>query len=217
MQLYAGRNARLRDQDAADHPREHPVTCSAASETDKAIAAVLADMGRSGPARHHRRLAARRREDTLVVRAATELAASGESCIIVAQTNNQVDDLTMRLSRQDQGLLPARLSATDYTPPAALLAQPNVTVATRLDDLGGAQVILATAAKWATIKDRSWGWAIIDEAYQMRSDMPLLIAARFDRALPIGDPGQLDPFSIIETPCWIGLPYDPMQNAVTVL
>lgn len=24
MQLYAGRNARLRDQDAADHPREHP-------------------------------------------------------------------------------------------------------------------------------------------------------------------------------------------------
>jgi hypothetical protein len=77
-------------------------------------------------------------------------------------------------------------------------------------------VILATAAKWATVKDRSWGWAIIDEAYQMRSDMLLLVAAWFDRAL-LGDPGQLDPFSIIETPRWIGLPYDPMQNAVTVL
>ena len=51
----------------------------------------------------------------------------------------------------------------------------------------------------------------------MRSDMLLLIAARFDRALFVGDPGQLDPFSIIETPRWIGLPYDPMQNAVTVL
>jgi hypothetical protein len=45
----------------------------------------------------------------------------------------------------------------------------------------------------------------------------LLVAARFDRALLLGDPGQLDPFSIIETPRWIGLPYDPMQNAVTVL
>ena len=79
------------------------------------------------------------------------------------------------------------------------------------------QVMLATAAKWATVKDRTWGWAIIDEAYQMRSDMLLLIADRFERALFVGDPGQLDPFSIIETPRWIGLPYDPMQNAVTVL
>ena len=78
-------------------------------------------------------------------------------------------------------------------------------------------MILATAAKWATVKDRSWRWAIIDEAYQMRSDMLLLIAARFERALFVGDPGQLDPFSVIETPRWIGLPYDPMLNAVTVL
>ena len=188
-----------------------------ASETDKVIAAVLADMGRPGQRGIIVDSPPGAGKTTLVVRAATELAASGESCIIVAQTNNQVDDLTMRLARQDRGLLPGRLSATDYAPPAALLALPNVTVATRLDDLGGAQVILATAAKWATIKDRSWGWAIIDEAYQMRSDMLLLIAARFDRALLVGDPGQLDPFSIIETPRWIGLPYDPMQNAVTVL
>ena len=78
-------------------------------------------------------------------------------------------------------------------------------------------MVLATAAKWVTVKDRSWRWAIIDEAYQMRSDMLLLIAARFERALFVGDPGQLDPFSVIETPRWIGLPYDPMLNAVTVL
>ena len=63
-----------------------------------------------------------------MVRAAAELAVGGESCIIVAQTNNQVDDLTMRLARQ--GLPLGRLSATDYIPPAALLALPNVTVAT---------------------------------------------------------------------------------------
>jgi hypothetical protein len=188
-----------------------------AAETDRVIAAVLADMGRPGQRGVIVDSPPGAGKTTLVVRVGIELAADGESCIIVAQTNNQVDDLTMRLARQDRNLLLGRLSASDYIPPADLLALPNITVATRLDDLGAAQVVLATAAKWATVKDRSWGWAIIDEAYQIRSDMLLLIAARFDRALFVGDPGQLDPFSIIETPRWIGLPYDPLLNAVTVL
>jgi hypothetical protein len=188
-----------------------------ATETGQVIAAVLDDISKPG----HRGVIVDSPpgagKTTLVVRAATELASGGESCIIVAQTNNQVDDLTVLLSSQDHSLPLGRLTATDYIPPAAVLALPNVTVATGVDDLGGPAVILATAAKWATVKDRSWGWAIIDEAYQMRSDMLLLIAARFDRALFVGDPGQLDPFSVIETPRWIGLPYDPMQNSVTVL
>jgi hypothetical protein len=78
-------------------------------------------------------------------------------------------------------------------------------------------VIIATAAKWATVTGRTWPWAIIDEAFQMRSDMLLLIAGRFERALFVGDPGQLDPFSVIETQRWAGLPYDPTRNAVTVM
>jgi hypothetical protein len=40
----------------------------------------------------------------------------------------------------------------------------------------------------------------------MRSDMLLLIAARFERALFVGDPGQLDPFSVIETPAGSACP-----------
>jgi len=188
-----------------------------AAQTDRVIAAVLADMAGPGQRGVIVDSPPGAGKTTLVVRAAAELAAGGGSCIIVAQTNNQVDDLTTRLAGQDQDLLLGRLSATDYTAPATLLALPNVTVGTRLDDLGAAQVVLATAAKWATVKDRSWRWAIIDEAYQMRSDMLLLIAARFERALFVGDPGQLDPFSVIETPRWIGLPYDPTLNAVMVL
>ena len=92
-----------------------------------------------------------------------------------------------------------------------------MSVATSVDDLPGADVILATAAKWATVRDRRWTWAIVDEAYQMRSDMLLLIADRFDRAVFVGDPGQLDPFSVIETTRWVGLPWDPMQSAVAVV
>ena len=51
----------------------------------------------------------------------------------------------------------------------------------------------------------------------MRSDTLLQIADRFDRGLFVGDPGQLDPFSVVETPRWIGLPHDPTQNAITVM
>ncbi len=39
--------------------------------------------------------------------------------------------------------------------------------------------------------------AIVDEAYQMRSDALLRVAGLFERALFVGDPGQLDPFSIV--------------------
>ena len=156
-------------------------------------------------------------KSTLVVQAAATLAAGGETCIVVAQTNNQVDDLAARLAGHDPGLRIGRLSATDYAASPGLLAIPGVSVATSVDDLPAADVILATAAKWATVRDRRWAWAIVDEAYQMRSDMLLLIADRFDRAVFVGDPGQLDPFSVIETTRWLGLPWDPMQSAVAVV
>ena len=55
-----------------------------------------------------------------------------------------------------------------------------------------------------------WPWAIIDEAYQMRSDSLLRIARLFDKALFVGDPGQLDPFSTVETERWLGLNWDPI-------
>jgi len=51
----------------------------------------------------------------------------------------------------------------------------------------------------------------------MRSDALLRVAARFARALFVGDPGQLDPFSTVEVDRWTGLSWDPMQSAVAVL
>jgi hypothetical protein len=78
-------------------------------------------------------------------------------------------------------------------------------------------VTIGTAAKWATVAEGTWAWAIVDEAYQMRSDALLRVASRFDRALFVGDPGQLDPFSTVEVDRWAGLSWDPMQSAVAVL
>ncbi|WP_435122338.1 AAA family ATPase [Micromonospora tulbaghiae] len=156
-------------------------------------------------------------KSTLVVRAAIETAATGDPLMIVAQTNEQVDDLIDRLGRRAPELRVGRLSATDYRPTERVTAHPAVRVAAKVADLGGPAVTIGTAAKWATVTEGSWPWAIVDEAYQMRADALLRVAGRFERALFVGDPGQLDPFSTVETFRWTGLTWDPMQSAVATL
>lgn len=156
-------------------------------------------------------------KSTLVVRAAAELAVSGEPLMIVAQTNEQVDDLIDRLARRAPELRIGRLSATDYRPSERVTGHGTVRVAAKVADLGGPAVTIGTAAKWATVPEGSWPWAIVDEAYQMRADALLRVAGRFERALFVGDPGQLDPFSAVETARWTGLTWDPMQSAVATL
>ncbi|MFD4207274.1 AAA family ATPase [Micromonospora tulbaghiae] len=156
-------------------------------------------------------------KSTLVVRAAIETAATGDPLMIVAQTNEQVDDLIDRLGRRAPELRVGRLSATDYRPTERVTAHPAVRVAAKVADLGGPAVTIGTAAKWATVTEGNWPWAIVDEAYQMRADALLRVAGRFERALFVGDPGQLDPFSTVETFRWTGLTWDPMQSAVATL
>jgi hypothetical protein len=153
----------------------------------------------------------------LVVRAARELAAAREPVIVVGQTNNQVDDLIDRLAVAEPGLAIGRLSGQDYQPAPRVSQHANVTVAQQLRDVAGCLVIMGTAAKWATVSEGYWRWAIVDEAYQMRSDMLLKIASRFSRGIFVGDPGQLDPFSTIDIDRWTGLTWDPMLSAVAVL
>ena len=156
-------------------------------------------------------------KSTLVVRAAGELADSGESLMIVAQTNEQVDDLVARLAAAFPALPVGRLSAIDYVPPARVTAHPDCRVGAKVGDLRSPAITIATAAKWATVTEGTWPWAIVDEAYQMRSDALLRVASRFVRALFVGDPGQLDPFSTVEVDRWTGLSWDPLQSAVAVL
>src|SRR5689334_354726 len=156
-------------------------------------------------------------KSTLVVRAAGELAATGEPLMIVAQTNEQVDDLIERLGARSPQITVGRLSAVDYEPSERVRAHPACRVGAKVADLQTPAVTIGTAAKWATVTDGTWPWAIVDEAYQMRSDALLRVAARFERALFVGDPGQLDPFSTVEVDRWTGLSWDPMQSAVAVL
>ncbi|MEV5172023.1 AAA domain-containing protein [Streptomyces flaveolus] len=158
-------------------------------------------------------------KSTLVVRAALELAGAGRPLMVVAQTNAQVDDLVLRLAEKDPDLPVGRLHSSDADAyDKALDALPQVRTSAKAADLNGLPVVLSTAAKWAHVKvDEPWRHAIVDEAYQMRSDSLLAVAGLFERALFVGDPGQLDPFSIVGSEQWAGLSYDPSASAVTTL
>jgi hypothetical protein len=158
-------------------------------------------------------------KSTLVVRAALELAGAGRPLMVIAQTNAQVDDLVLRLAEKNPELPVGRLHSSDPDPyDKALDDLANVRKSTKAGDLAPLPVVISTAAKWAHVKDIApWPHAIVDEAYQMRSDALLAVAGLFERALFVGDPGQLDPFAIVGAEQWAGLSYDPSASAVTTL
>ncbi|MEE1928176.1 AAA domain-containing protein [Streptomyces sp. TRM 70351] len=158
-------------------------------------------------------------KSTLVVRAARELAAAGHRLMVVAQTNAQVDDLVVRLARADPELPLGRLHSSDPRPYDPVLDRyPQVRASAKAGDVAEQAVVVSTAAKWAHVQGvEPWRHAIVDEAYQMRSDALLAVARLFERALFVGDPGQLDPFSQVGTEQWAGLAYDPSASAVAAL
>ncbi|MGW1496870.1 AAA domain-containing protein [Streptomyces sp. NPDC002402] len=158
-------------------------------------------------------------KSTLVVNAARELAAAGRPLMVIAQTNAQVDDLVLRLAEKEPELPVGRLHSNDSDPyDKALDELDNVRKSAKAGDLAGLEIVISTAAKWAHVQGvEPWRHAIVDEAYQMRSDALLAVAGLFERALFVGDPGQLDPFSIVGADQWAGLSYDPSASAVSTL
>lgn len=162
-------------------------------------------------------------KSALVVRAARELKAAGAATVpVVAQTNNQADDLAKRMAQA--GLRVGRLHRKDYVVPPAVLSSGTVAISTRWNDLRSCDVIVSPARKWQWCNYRQAGTppprfevALIDEAYQMRSDALYGISNQFDRAVAVGDPGQLDPFTTVDDSRWAGLPTGPLATAAGVL
>ena len=123
---------------------------------------------------------------------------------IVTQTNEQADDLVASLRRKHPQIVVARLTGSSSGPSRAMVALaangPGLVLASDHDssDVHQAQVVVATARKWEFVRSsqqkngsvRKYGLALIDEAYQMRSDALLGIAGLFDRLMCVGDPGQ---------------------------
>lgn len=148
---------------------------------------------------------------------------------IVTQTNEQADDLILALRRKHRNVKVARLHGTTRPPSAAMESEAanGLVLASKIDDpdVRDAQVIVATARKWEYVRSGQqrngaidkYDIALIDEAYQMRSDALLGVAGLFDRLMCVGDPGQLDPFTTIDDALWKGLQYSPSRTAMGTL
>lgn len=147
---------------------------------------------------------------------------------IVTQTNDQADDILLSLHDKYPSLEIGRLLGQSGPAPtvARLLSNsPTVSTGTHCDEgeLRRARVIVGTARKWQYERARLQGTGtqfpigLIDEAYQMRSDLLLGISSLFQTLLCVGDPGQLDPFTQIDDSLWRGLPYSPARSAMAVL
>ncbi|MFS8523206.1 MAG: AAA family ATPase [Micromonosporaceae bacterium] len=136
-------------------------------------------------------------KSTLVRQVARRLVAAGEQVPVVAQTNDQADDLAYRLAGEvPEGVTVGRLYGGTWSPRSRLPA--NLVASSRVDDLEACAVLVATAAKWAFVAGRQWPLGIIDEAYQMSSAALVRVAGLFDRLLLVGDPGQLEPFTVAD-------------------
>src|SRR5690606_23656187 len=100
---------------------------------------------------------------------------------IVTQTNEQADDLVLSLRKKHPNLVIARLYGNSG-PSSAMVAAagPNLVLSSKHDDedVQNASVVVSTARKWEYVrsqrqeKGQRWSYdlALIDEAYQMRSD-----------------------------------------------
>jgi len=132
-------------------------------------------------------------KSTLVVRAAGELVGRGHRVMVIAQTNEQVDDLTDALATRLAGsdVRIGRLTSGTWVISERVTRHVGaVSAAKTTGELVGCHVVLSTAHKWATVRsDEQWPWAIIDEAYQMRSDLLLRVAGLFEKAF-FGRPGR---------------------------
>jgi len=141
---------------------------------------------------------------------------------IIVQTNDQADDM-LRGFRGDRGrgaaaVRAGRLHASDYVPPADLATLAGVTFSGSIADLRACDVVVAPSAKWETVEsDDSWPFAIVDEAYQMRSDRLLPIGNMMESLLMVGDPGQLAPFTTADDTRFRGRPLSPVETAAATI
>lgn len=147
---------------------------------------------------------------------------------IVTQTNEQADDLVLSLRRKHPEIRVARLHGSNG-PSNAMIAALGLGLVLSSDhddqDVQSARIVVATARKWEFVRSkqqqdgnvRKYELALIDEAYQMRSDALLGIAALFERLMCVGDPGQLDPFTTIDDAHWKGLQHSPSRTAMGTL
>lgn len=142
---------------------------------------------------------------------------------VIVQTNDQADDMVRGFINladpRAQNIIVGRLHSSKYAPPSDIVGHRQIVFSNSIDNLRDCHVVVAPAAKWAHVDIRNqWSFAIIDEAYQMRSDQLLPIGFMMSRLLLVGDPGQIAPFTHADATRFRGRPLSPIEPAaITVL
>lgn len=154
-------------------------------------------------------------KSTLVRTLTQRLVAGGAVVPIVAQTNDQADDLVTALVALLPGVAVGRLHASGWEPAASFPR--SARLASKLDELASCRVIVATAAKWSFVSGRTFELGLIDEAYQMSAASLVRIGDLFDRLLLVGDPGQLSPFTVADEHSVRSLSSWPLATAAGVV
>jgi hypothetical protein len=140
---------------------------------------------------------------------------------VIVQTNAQADDqiagYLADMTATGDPVRVGRLYSSKFSPPPALVSDHRVQYGTRLNQLAGCDIVVATGSKWATVDGVDFHFGIVDEAYQMRSDALLPIGRLVDQLLLVGDPGQLAPWTEADETAVRGAPLSPLDNAATTV
>jgi hypothetical protein len=156
-------------------------------------------------------------KSTLVREISRRAAAAGRVPVVV-QTNEQADDMVRGfLADLDRGrgagLTVGRLHASHHQVPADIARDPRVRSSNDIRQLRDCDVLVAPGKKWAFVRDDRMRFAIVDEAYQMRSDLLMPVGLLADRLLLVGDPGQLAPFTAADDTDLRGMTLSPLGTA----
>jgi hypothetical protein len=162
-------------------------------------------------------------KSTLVRELSRRQAGGGKQIPVVAQTNHQADDLVRGFIEdaargQGGGITVGRLHNSNYTVPAAFAGNPQIITSNSIGQLSHCDIIVSTGSKWANVDPPNpWPLVVVDEAYQMRSDLFLHMGRISTRLLLVGDPGQLAPFTTVDARFFRGHPVPATGNAAATI
>jgi AAA domain len=139
-----------------------------------------------------------------------------------APTNEQVFGLVRAIATRNPSQMVTFVPANGVSLPEPIRSLPNVAVATRTAQAGGAGIIVGTLDKLGDAFNRGdllpRDGLVVDEAFQADAARYYAVASLAPVHLLVGDGGQLNPFSTMDgADRWRGLAEDPLQTAVGVL
>jgi hypothetical protein len=152
----------------------------------------------------------------VLVRAAVLAAHRGARVAVATQTSAQADDFCRRTAADFPGIALHRFAASDALDADLGASVRAVRAERELPRQAG--VVVATAAKWAMLRESpGYDFTLVDEAWQMKwADLTLLsrVAPRY---VLIGDPGQIEPTVTVDTQRWETAPRAPHRAAPEIV